>query len=73
MKIPSEILNCKKDCRFIDQPGMTTLLGYTPIYNKEGEVDNKNPNERTGQYSCIKCNRIFSYHVNDDVTWEERK
>jgi hypothetical protein len=73
MKIPDNIRNCEDDCRFTVSEGMTTLVAYIPIYDKDGKNINPDMNTSSGAYSCFKCNRLFLYKsVGGVVTWEER-
>jgi len=48
--------DCKReDCLVMRGPGMTTLLGWTPLYDKAGTLVNKDPNTTTLQCKCVTC------------------
>lgn len=50
------IIDCKReDCIIEDLGSRTTLLGWTPTYNKQGQLLNSDPNITTTYYRCIIC------------------
>jgi len=51
-----------KLCRFSHGPMTTTLLGWEPEYDREGNVlnSNSNPNKSSQQIRCNHCGREFT-------------
>lgn len=51
--------NCDKECLFTKGDYITTLVEYTPMYDKHG--NNINPDRNTTYYniSCMTCRKIW--------------
>ncbi len=59
MEYPDCPNNTPDECVF--QHGTTgrTLLGYTPTFNRKGEVTNKDPNITSSSFSCQVCGKLW--------------
>jgi hypothetical protein len=55
--------NCEKDCRFTYEGESTTLLGWTPVYDKTGVQRNENPNIRKQTIDCLTCNKRWCFET----------
>lgn len=53
--------NCEGDCRYEIESEITTLAAHTPIYDKNGNNINPDPNIIYGKIFCSTCNRLWSY------------
>jgi len=53
MKVDCE----REDCRVIVLGRMTTLLGWSPTYDKHGNLIDKDPNTVTTHYQCTVCGK----------------
>ena len=51
MKVECE----REDCRIVSLGSYTTCLGWTPIYDKHGNLLNSDPNKITTEYKCTVC------------------
>ena len=49
----------RNDCRFTFGPAATTLLYYTPIYDKHGNNTNPDGNTTTCDITCSTCKRVW--------------
>lgn len=56
---------CEKDCRI--NSGMSTmpLLGWTPVYDKNGALISRDPNWTTTHYVCAVCDRSWTVRARD--------
>ena len=45
----------RKDCKFIETPGVATLAYYPPIYDKNGVNTNPDMNTSTSTLECLTC------------------
>ena len=48
---------CEKLCKFISQNEMTTLIGWTPVYDKFGKQLNRDPNTTKKTVCCLTCGK----------------
>lgn len=48
---------CDKECRFRTGMSTSTLLGWTPVYDKNGRLVNKNPNTTKTDVMCGTCGK----------------
>lgn len=46
---------CEKDCSISDLGSETTLIGWTPSYDKNGRRQGFDPNTHTAHYRCSTC------------------
>lgn len=53
MKVDCE----REDCRIILRGQSTTLLGWSKVYDKHGNLISKDPNRTTTQYQCTICGK----------------
>ena len=63
MNLIQEVLKkypCDDGCSFQCGPTMRTLLGYTPVYDKDGNNINPDRNTSSTPLECVKCHRTFS-------------
>lgn len=50
-----------KECRFADLGGTTTLMGWTPVYDRAGDrIDHGDPNKTTITFKCLVCGLTYS-------------
>lgn len=55
------IVDCEReDCRILNLGSSTTLLGWTPVYDKYGNDISVNPNKTTTHYRCSVCGRDWT-------------
>lgn len=47
--------SCNKQCSFTHTQGMTTLVYYIPIYDKNGVNTNPDGNTTTSEVYCSTC------------------
>lgn len=59
IEIPDK--NCEGNCRYTIESETTTLVAYTPVYDKNGNPVNPDPNTIYGKMFCSTCNRLWSY------------
>jgi hypothetical protein len=58
VKIP--IVDCdREDCRIERGISTTTLMGWTPTYDKYGNQLNRDPNKTTTQMRCTACGKSW--------------
>jgi hypothetical protein len=48
---------CKKECSFSGSGSMTTLMGYTPTWDKHGNMTSRDPNITTSEIRCSTCGK----------------
>lgn len=53
--------DCQGNCRYTIESETTTLVAYTPVYDKNGDNINPDPNNISGKMFCSTCNRLWSY------------
>jgi hypothetical protein len=58
MKFP-EVCCEREDCKIIYLGSSSTLLGYIPVYNKNGDLLTKDPNKTRHRFQCTICNTMF--------------
>jgi hypothetical protein len=64
----------REDCRFTQSFGMTTLVAYIPIYDKNGVNINPDRNTTTFEVSCGSCGRMWKGKTCvGETTYEEVK
>jgi len=57
---------CNNDCAFECGRTMTTLVGHTTSYDKNGNlIGQGNPNTITANYHCTKCGARFVHAFNE--------
>ena len=64
----------REDCRFSHSGGMTTLVAYIPIYDKNGV--NTNPDRNTTSFSieCLTCGKMWRGETcMSETTYEDCK
>ena len=50
--------NCsREDCKIVIGRQAMTLIGWFPTYDKNGNVQGKDPNTTTSEYSCSTCGK----------------
>ena len=55
------LVDCESEsCRIQVLGQMTTLLGWTPVYDKYGKSHGSDPNKTTTQYKCLTCNKEWT-------------
>jgi len=60
-------VECERtDCSIMYHGSSTTLLGWSPTYDKNGVPTNHNPNILTSAYSCSKCGRTWVMAEQED-------
>lgn len=48
----------RPDCKLVDRGGVSTLMAWTPTYDKNGNrTDRGDPNIRHSTIQCLTCNR----------------
>ena len=53
--------DCLNDfCQISFGPGTSTLIGWSPSYDKKGRITSNNPNRTTTPAWCNKCGRRWS-------------
>ena len=66
--------NCDKECVFTKSESVSTLVSYTPMYDKHG--NNINPDRNTTYYNvrCLTCKKLWSVeeHMGETI-FKERK
>ena len=50
---------CDKECRFETGGTRVTLLGWKPVYDKDGNQLNQDPNTKTTEIRCTVCYKIW--------------
>lgn len=50
----------KPDCRFMATGSRSTLLGWAPTIDRNGNVSGKDPNTTTTDYACMTCGKRFT-------------
>lgn len=50
----------REDCRIEAGMTTTTLLGWTPVFDKHGRPINHDPNTRTTAMRCQSCGRKWN-------------
>ena len=59
--------SCERvDCSITFGAYTSTLLGWTPTYNKFGKQTSKDPNYRTQTARCLTCNKTWYITERDD-------
>lgn len=53
MKVDCE----REDCVINKEEGLTTCIMWTPLYDKNGNLLNKDPNKTTTHFECFTCGR----------------
>ena len=62
----------REDCRFSYGGGMTTLVAYIPIYDKNGVNINPDRNIKTFEVSCGSCGKMWKGKIYlNELTYEE--
>ena len=58
-KGPQEPPECDQQnkCRFISRGSSRTLMGWTPTYDREGNMIGKDPNRTTSYWQCGTCDK----------------
>lgn len=56
MRFP-ECPTSRADCRFTVGPETATCIGWTPEYDRHGNLLNSDPNYRHAEIECRTCNR----------------
>jgi len=59
---------CDQECRFTVTGGMTTLVGYIPIYDKNGVNINPDGNITTRYIHCSTCKKNWTAKTQYDKT-----
>lgn len=50
--------DCQRDdCRIAMGGGTSTLMGWTPTYDRHGKQIGSDPNTHTQEVSCLTCRR----------------
>lgn len=73
MKYPDCPDNTPDECSFLHGSTCSTLLGWTPEYNRKGELLNSDPNTRSTRISCRKCGNTWIKTTQHGKTDFERK
>ena len=58
----------REDCRFQNLGSSTTLIGWSPVYDKQGNQVNHDPNTRRTGYRCTSCARRFEVKTQSGKT-----
>ena len=65
---------CDKNCAIQQTRSYTTLIGWTPTYDKWGTVTTKDPNTTTSEYKCLTCGKTWKHRfgglMNEDTVEE---
>lgn len=48
-------IGCERDCRIAYMGSTTTLMGFMPTYDKNGNTVGQDPNRVTSTYQCAVC------------------
>lgn len=51
---------CKGDCRVSLEGGVSTLVGWTPVYDRHGQLLNEDPNTHTQGAYCGACRKRWT-------------
>lgn len=65
-----ECPNCKKPTVRQLKGSSTTLLGYSPTYDENGNCLSVDPNTKKHSYLCCECNNHFTISGNDFKGWK---
>lgn len=59
----------RTDCEIKHIGSMTTLLSYTPVYDREGNmIHNGDPNTVTDTYHCRQCNATWMTKTHNGIS-----
>lgn len=56
--------NCENDCQIKDEGSVTTLVAWSPTYDKNGNYTSKNPNTITSNFRCLTCGKRWVHNFN---------
>lgn len=71
MKHPECPNKTPKECVFSHWSSSSTCLGWTPKFNRDGEMINDNPNITTTRMSCNICGKYWDAKTSyNDTTFE---
>jgi hypothetical protein len=66
-------LDCpREDCRIQNRGTSSTLMGWTPTYDKYGRQLNSNPNTVKTHFHCLTCGEAWIRKTKSGVTTIER-
>ncbi len=73
-KLPMRHPQCPtpRHCEIRDLGSSTTLMGWTPVFDGDGNLLNMDPNTVTTMFSCNTCGKKWvRKNKADDVTFQD--